>query len=71
MHELGLEAAEEALHGRVIIAAATPAHRAAQTMAGQKLLILAAGILHPTIRMMDQARRRLPPLDGHSQGSAG
>src|SRR3954470_4762036 len=45
MHELGLQAAKEALHGRVVVAVAAPAHRAAQAMAGQELLVLATGIL--------------------------
>src|SRR5215217_1160475 len=48
MHKLVLEAAEEALHGRVVQAVPAPAHRAAQAVAGQDRLIGLAGVLHAT-----------------------
>src|SRR5215218_2216055 len=45
VHEFVLEAAEEALHGRVVEAVPAPAHRAAQAVAGQDRLVGSARIL--------------------------
>jgi hypothetical protein len=55
--ELVLQAAEEALHRRAVVAVAAPAHRAAQAMAGQELRLLATGMLHASDALLFVKRR--------------
>jgi hypothetical protein len=63
--KLGLERAEEALHGRVVVAVAFAAHGLPDAVPPQHLAVGPARVLHATVAMVDQPRRRLPALDRH------
>src|SRR3954467_13035157 len=69
--ELGLERAEEALHGRVVVAVALAAHGLPEAVPPQHLAVGPARVLHAAVRVVDQPRRRLPAPDRHEQGVAG
>src|SRR4051794_29798036 len=70
VHELGLEAAEEGLHGRVVPAVPLAAHGLPDAVPGEDRPVVLARVLHPAVGVLDQPRRRLPSLQGHPQGVA-
>src|SRR3954465_11414703 len=68
--ELVLQAAEEALHRRVIEAIALAAHGRRDPVPGQDRPVGLARVLHPAIGVLDQPAGRLPPLGRDHQGVA-
>ena len=67
MHEFGFDRAKAALHWSVIPAISFPAHGLDHLNCIEELAVAGGGILAAAIGMMDQAGRRLLPLDGHGQ----
>ena len=67
MDEFGFQGAEDALDRRVVPAVWLAAHRWGDDGGLQDLVIIAGSILTAAIRVMDQARPRTAPLDGHGQ----
>jgi hypothetical protein len=59
--QLDLERREEALRDGIVPAIAPPVHAADDPVLCQDLLVVAAGVLAPTIRMMHQALGWAPP----------
>ncbi len=68
MRPLVLQAVEEALGRRIVPAVTFPAHARDHAVLGELLLASVAGVLTAPIRVMDQARPRLPAKPGHGQG---
>jgi len=60
-------ALEEALPGRVVQRVGPPAHRRGDVGAGQRRLVVAAGMLHGPVGMMNQAGAGPLTLGGHEQ----
>src|SRR5215470_18418508 len=69
--ELDLQRREEALGHRIVPAIAPAAHAADDLMLCQGLLIRAAGILTPTIRMMQQILGWASTRHRHGEGVEG
>src|SRR3954463_9530247 len=67
MDEFGFQGAEDALDRRIVPAVWLAAHRWGDGGGLQDLAVVAGGILAGAVRMMDQARPRTAPLDGHGQ----
>ena len=67
MDEFGFQGAEDALHRRIVPAVWLAAHRWGDGGGLQDLAIIAGSVLTAAIRVMDQARPRTVPLDGHGQ----
>src|SRR5450631_1033057 len=67
MHEFGFDRAKAALHWSVIPAISFPAYGLDHLGCIEELAVIGGGILAAAIGMMDQAGRRLLPLDGHCQ----
>jgi hypothetical protein len=65
---LAFERAPERFHGRVVVAVAFSAHAGDQAGALQLLAVKQAGVLHAPIRMMNDAARMAPLLQGPRQG---
>src|SRR2546422_11727016 len=70
--QLDLQRREKALGDGVVPAIAPTAHTADDPVLRQRPLVVAAGVLTPAIRMMQQALRRAPagqtPTDGGRGG---
>ena|ERR1035438_2810131 len=56
MHEFTFEAAPQAFHGGVVVTVAGSAHAGDDAGLRQPLAVSRTGILHPAIRVMNQAR---------------
>ena len=67
VHELGFERAEEALHGGIIETISLSAHRGLDAMEPEQFAIVAAGVLHAAIRVVDQPLWWSPVPDCHVQ----
>ena len=67
MAGFGFQGAEDALHRCVVPAVWLAAHRWGDGGGLQDVAIIAGGIVTAAIRVMDQARPRTAPLDGHGQ----
>src|SRR5512135_2898731 len=67
VNQLGLERAEERLHGRVIVTVAFAAHGRLKAVTIEDLAVGAAGVLHAAIGMMDETSARGMMLNGHHQ----
>jgi hypothetical protein len=68
VHEFGFDRAKAAFHWSVIPTISFPAHGLGHAGCGEKFAVIGGGVLAAAIGMMDQARRRFLPLDGHGQG---
>src|SRR5260370_34424176 len=66
--QLDLERGEEALGDGVVPAVAPAAHAADDAVLRQHPLVVAAGVLAPAIRMMQQPRRRAPAGQPQAEG---
>ena len=71
MHEFGFDRAKAAFHRCVIPAISLSAHGLDHPGCVDELAVIGGGVLAAAIGMVDQARRRLLPLDGHGQGRDG
>lgn len=69
--ELDLQRREEALGDGTVRAIAPAAHAADDPVLCQDLLVVAAGVLTPTIRMMQQAPGCAPTRQRHAEGVEG
>lgn len=56
MDELILQAAPEGFHRRVVVAIGLATHGGDEPMVGQRIAIGAAGVLRPTIGVVDEPR---------------
>lgn len=65
---LPFQYAEEALNRSIVPAVAGAAHAADHAVLGQQHLIVFAGVLRPTVRVMQHATGRVTPLDRQRQG---
>jgi hypothetical protein len=63
-----LQRVEEALHGRIIVAASRPAHRRFCFHCSESLAVRLGCVLAAAVGMADEAFGRLLPLRGHHQG---
>src|ERR1700731_3681170 len=66
--QFDFERGEKAFGHRVVPAVAFTAHAALDAVYRQQLLIVAAGVLAATIRVMQQTLRRLTVLQCHLEG---
>src|SRR6185312_3584961 len=64
---LGLQAAKEALHCRVVPNLPGPAHAASNSLLSQETLEVLTGVLTTLIRMVQQLRGTATTPDGHHQ----
>ena len=62
---LALDAREEALHHRVIVTIAPPAHAAGDAVCVQNGLIVLTGVRAALVGMMEEPHLRAPPLQCH------
>ena len=62
---------KKALHGGIIPAVALATHGGEDPMRGEHLLIGAAGVLTPPIRMVEQPGSRLPAAQRRDEGREG
>src|SRR3954452_16508224 len=67
MDEFGFQGAGDALDRRIAPAVWLAAHRWGDGGGPQDVAIIAGSVLTAAIRVMDQARPRTAPLDGHGQ----
>jgi hypothetical protein len=71
VHEFGFDCAKAAFHWGIVEAISLSAHGLDHAGCVENLAVIGGGILAAAIGMMDYARRRLLPLDGHGQGGDG
>src|SRR5208283_4503579 len=67
VHEFSFDSAEAAFHRGVVPTISLAAHRLDHPGFIEDLSVISGSILAAAIGMMDQARRRILPLDGHGQ----
>jgi hypothetical protein len=67
MHEFGFDRAKAAFHRGIVPTISLPAHGLDHPGCIEDLAVIGSGVLAAAIGMMDQAWRRLLPLDGHGQ----
>ena len=68
VEELAFEGGKEALGHGVVVAISPATHTGSDGTGGQSLSVGEAGVLHTSIRVVDETSRRPALLDGHSQG---
>ena len=68
MNQFVLQRREEALGTGVVVAVAVPTHAGQEAVCCHQSTIVARAVEHPAVRVMDEARWRLPVGDGHAQG---
>jgi hypothetical protein len=67
VHKFGFDRAKAAFHRRIVPAISLPAHGLDHAGCIKDLAVISGGILAAAIRMMNEARRRFLPLDGHGK----
>src|SRR5439155_19555879 len=68
MDPFAFERAEEAFHGRVVIAVAAPTHARLGTDHFQSALVFVGGVLAPLVRVVDQPRAWTSGAESFLQG---
>src|SRR5215831_17194178 len=68
---LVLQSLHERLAGGVVVRIPAPAHADANTVSCQQVHVVAGGVLHALVGMMDQAGRGTPPTKCHAQSFQG
>src|ERR1700730_14510010 len=68
---LSFQSAEATFHRCIVPAISLPAHGLNHPRRTENLAVIGGGVLAAAIGMVDQAGRRLLPLDGHGQGCDG
>src|SRR5450631_1226925 len=71
VHEFSFQSTEAAFHRCIVPAISLSAHRLNHPGRAENLAVIGSGKLAAAIGMVDQAGRRLLPLDGHGQGCDG
>ena len=71
VHEFSFQSAEATFHRSIVPTISLPAHGLNHPGRAENLAVIGGGVLAAAIGMMDQAGRRLLPLDGHGQGRNG
>ncbi len=67
VHQLLLQRRPEALHHRVVVAVAGPAHALRHAVILEEVAALPAGVLHAPVGVVHQPARRVPACDRHAQ----
>src|ERR1700747_26652 len=70
VHEFSFQSAKAAFYRCIVPAISLPAHGLDHHGYAENLAVIGGGVLNAAIGMVDQAGRRLLPLDGHGQGGA-
>src|SRR6185295_4618347 len=58
---------EETFGHGIVITVGSPTHAGNKLMRGQQLAVIGGRILRPAIAVVQESRRRLPAMQGHSQ----